>query len=55
MALSMIRWPVQMMSLLACFYLLLTLTLAILWNHAAGEYSALRKRMHNADQAGCHG
>ena len=55
MALAMIRWPVQMMSLLACFYLLLTLTLAVLWNHAAGEYLALRKRMQNADQAGCHG
>ena len=55
MALSMIRWPVQMMSLLACFYLLLTLTLAVLWNHAAGEYSALRKRMQHADHAGCHG
>ncbi|HRI49207.1 MAG TPA: serine/threonine-protein kinase [Pseudomonadota bacterium] len=44
MALALVRWPETMMSLLACYYLLLTLALAGLWSHAAGGHPAIRDR-----------
>lgn len=44
MALAMIRWPEPMMSVLACYYLLLTLALTGLWSHAAGEHTVISSR-----------
>lgn len=44
MALAMVRWPEPVMSLLACYYLLLTLALTGRWSYAAGEHSVVRNR-----------